>query len=221
MTKQTLDAQVRAKADAERYRQQQESEAELFKRQKEAEARLFEQEKAAEAVKRQAEAAKFAKEQEAAGISAVGKAEAEAIRAKALAEAEGIDKKAEAMAKYGQAAVVEMIMAALPEIARGVAEPLSKVDKITMYGEGNSAKLLSDIVNGTTQITEGFTAGMGIDLKAFLAGLLGGKLAAGEGKEGDTIIINPSPDAPVPKEKTPKTAPGAPDRPKDGSNQKK
>ena len=79
-----------------------------------------------------AEAQRFAKEQEAEGIAAVGKAEAEAIRAKALAEAEGIDKKAEAMKKYGEAAVVEMIMAALPEIARNVAEPLSKVDKITM-----------------------------------------------------------------------------------------
>ena len=189
VTKQTLDAQIRAKADAERYRQQQESEAELFKRQKEAEARLFEQERAAEAVKKQAEAEKFAREQEAAGIAAVGRAEAEAIRAKALAEAEGIDKKAEAMAKYGEAAIVEMVMAALPEIAKGVAEPLSKVDKITMYGEGNSAKLLSDIVNGTTQVTEGFTAGMGIDLKALLAGVLGGKLASGESQPGNTIII--------------------------------
>ena len=119
----------------------------------------------------------------------MGRAEAEAIRAKALAEAEGIDKKAEAMAKYGEAAIVEMVMAALPEIAKGVAEPLSKVDKITMYGEGNSAKLLSDIVNGTTQVTEGFTAGMGIDLKALLAGVLGGKLASGESQPGNTIII--------------------------------
>ena len=123
-----------------------------------------------------AEAEKFAREQEAAGIAAVGKAEAEAIRAKALAEAEGIDKKAEAMKKYGEAAVVEMIMAALPEIAKNVAEPLSKVDKITMYGEGNSAKLVGDIVNSTTQITEGISAGMGIDLKSILLGALGTKV---------------------------------------------
>ena len=67
-------------------------------------------------------------------------------------------------------------MAALPEIAKNVAEPLSKVDKITMYGEGNSAKLVGDIVNSTTQITEGISAGMGIDLKSLLMGALGGKL---------------------------------------------
>mgnify|MGYP003291417350 CR=1 FL=1 len=125
--------------------------------------------------KAEAEALRFAMEQEAEGIAAVGRAEAEAIRAKALAEAEGIDKKAEAMKKYGEAAVVEMIMAALPEIAKNVAEPLSKVDKITMYGEGNSAKLVGDIVNSTTQITEGISAGMGIDLKSLLLGALGTK----------------------------------------------
>ena len=176
--KQTLDAEIRAKADAERYRQEQEAEAELFKRQKDAEARRYEKEQEAEAEMKIAEAQKYAKEQEAEGIAAVGKAEAEAIRAKALAEAEGIDKKAEAMKKYGEAAVIEMVMAALPEIAKNVAEPLSKVDKITMYGEGNSAKLLADIVNGTTQVTEGISAGMGIDLKSLLAGVLGGKLAS-------------------------------------------
>ena len=160
VTKQTLDAEIRAKADAERYAAQQAAEADLYRRTKEAEAKKIERLREAE------------------GIRAVGEAEAEAIRLKALAEAEGIDKKAEAMKKYGEAAVIEMIMTALPEIAKNVAEPLSKVDKITMYGEGNSAKLLSDIVNGTTQVTEGISAGMGIDIKSLIMGALGGRIAA-------------------------------------------
>ncbi len=177
VAKQTLDAEIRAQADAERYRQEQEAQADLFKRQKEAEAQRYEQQQDAEAKKVQAEAVRFQKEQEAEGIRAIGAAEAEAIRAKATAEAEGIDRKAEAMQKYGQAAIVEMIMNALPLIAKNVAEPLSKVDKITMYGEGNNTKLLQDIVTGTTQVTEGLTQGMGLDLKALLAGILGGKIA--------------------------------------------
>ena len=115
------------------------------------------------------------------------RAEAEAIQARALAEAEGIDRKAEAMKKYGEAAIVEMVMQALPEIAKNVAEPLSRVDRITMYGEGNSAKLLGDIVNGTTQITEGFAAGMGLDIRSLLAGALGGRLATA-GAENPTVI---------------------------------
>lgn len=201
--KQKLEAEIRAKADAERYRQQQEAEADLFKRQKDAEAKRYEQEQAAEAERKIAEAQKFAKEQEAEGIAAVGKAEAEAIRAKALAEAEGIDKKAEAMKKYGEAAVIEMVMQALPEIARHVAEPLSKVDKITMYGEGNSAKLLEDIITGTTQVTEGITQGMGIDVKSLIAGMLGGKLAGGADKQ--PIIIQTPP--PADKAEDPPAAP--------------
>ena len=188
--RQKLDAEIRAKADAERYRQQQEAEADLFKRQKDAEAARYEQEQRAEAERKIAEAQKYAREQEAEGIAAVGKAEAEAIRAKALAEAEGIDKKAEAMKKYGDAAVIEMVMQTLPEIARHVAEPLSRVDKITMYGDGNSAKLLEDIITGTSQVTEGITQSMGIDVKALIAGMLGGKLAGGQDK---TIVIQNAP----------------------------
>ena len=194
--KSVLDAEIRAQADAERYRAEQQAEADLFKRQKEAEARLFEQKRAAEAKKAEAEAVKFAKEQEAAGIAAVGKAEAEAIRAKAVAEAEGIDKKAEAMKKYGEAAVIEMVMGALPEIAKNVAEPLSKVDKITMYGEGNSAKLLGDIINGTTQVTEGLTSGLGIDIKTLIAGALGAKLAEKQGEAPTVVVQTPAPPAP-------------------------
>jgi flotillin len=186
IAKQTLDAQIRAQADADRYRQEQEAQASLFKRQKEAEAKKFEQEQDAEAKRVQAEAMRFSREQEAAGIKATGLAEADAIRAKAMAEAEGIDRKAEAMKKYGQAAIIEMVMQALPDIAKNVAEPLSKVDKITMYGEGNSAKLLQDIINGTTQITEGLAQGMGIDIRALLAGIVGGKIAvSGDDKQSD------------------------------------
>ena len=191
--KRSLDASIRAKADADRYHAEQQAEARLFERKKEAEAKRFEQEQAAEAEKAKATAAKFAKMEEAEGIAAVGRAEAEAIKAKSVAEAEGIDKKAEAMKKYGEAAVVEMVMNALPEIAKNVAEPLSKVDKITMYGEGNSAKLLSDIVNGTTQVTEGVMQGVGIDLPAMLAGFLGGAVVNNKSTPAEVVIKTEAP----------------------------
>ena len=178
--KNALDAEVRAQADADLYRRQKEAEAQIFERQKEAEAR-----------KAEADAVKYTREQEAAGIAAVGAAEADVIKAKSIAEAEGIDKKAEAMKKYGEAAIVEMVMNALPEIAKNVAEPLSKVDKITMYGEGNSAKLLGDIVNGTTQVTEGIASGLGLDIRALLAGALGGRLvgSANTGTENSVAQV--------------------------------
>lgn len=81
------------------------------------------------------------------------------------------------MKKYGEAAVVEMIMNALPEIAKNVAAPLTNVDSITMYGEGNSTKLIEDIVSSTTQVSNGMLNGLGIDLRSLLAGFVGGKVA--------------------------------------------
>lgn len=132
-----LDATIKRQADAEKYRVQQESDASLYRRQKEAEAKKYEETQEAEARKIQAEAAKYTKEQEAEGIAAVGKAEAEAIQAKGVAEAEALERKAEAMKKYGQAAMMEMIVKALPEMAKEIAEPLKAIDKITIIDGGN------------------------------------------------------------------------------------
>lgn len=188
LTERSLEATVKKQADAERYAKQQEadaslyetqrnSEAQLFERQKNAEAEKFEREKEAEALKATAEAQKFAMEQEAEGIRSKGLAEAEAIRAKALAEAEGIQKKAEAMKQMGEAAILEMYFKAMPEIAKNVAEPLAKVDRITMYGDGNTSKLVKDIVGTMTQVTDGLKEAAGVDLQAVLSGFLGGRLA--------------------------------------------
>ena len=72
--------------------------------------------KEAEAKPAIAEANKFAQLQEAEAIRAKGEAEAQAIRAKLDAEAESLDKKAEAMKKYGEAAITEMLVKALPDM---------------------------------------------------------------------------------------------------------
>ncbi len=174
---QALDAQVKKKAEAEKFAKQQEADAQLYERQREAEAKKFETEKEAEAMKAQAEAQKYSMEQEAEGIRTKGLAEAEAIRAKAIAEAEGIEKKAEAMAKMGQAAVLEMYFQALPEVVKNAATPLANVDKITMYGDGNSAKLMKDVMSTVVQVTDGLKESTGVDLNAVLAGFLGGNIA--------------------------------------------
>lgn len=159
----TVNAQIaRAERDAELKKQ----EVEIARQRLDAEIRA------------KADADRYREEQQAQAELFKRQKEAEAIRAKATAEAEGIDKKAEAMKKYGEAAIIEMIMQALPEIAKNVAEPLSKVDKITMYGEGNSAKMLQDIINSTTQVTEGLAQGMGIDVKALLSSIVGAKIAS-------------------------------------------
>ncbi len=189
---QALDAQVKKKAEAEKFAKQQFADAQLYERQREAEAKKFETEKESEAMRAQADAKKYTMEQEAEGIRTRGVAEAEAIRAKAVAEAEGIEKKAEAMAKMGEAAVLEMYFKALPEVVKNAAEPLSNVDRITMYGDGNSAKLMKDVMGTVVQITDGLKESTGVDLQAVLSGFLAGKVATvssqNNSSAGDTQI---------------------------------
>lgn len=182
---QALDAQVKKKAEAERFAKQQQADAQLYERQREAEAKKFETEKEAEAMKAQAEAKKFTMEQEAEGIRTRGLAEAEAIRAKSVAEAEGIEKKAEAMAKMGEAAVLEMYFKALPDVVKNAAEPLKSVDKITMFGDGNSTKLIKDIMGTVVQVTDGLKESTGVDLTTVLSGFLAGKAATAVQKPAD------------------------------------
>ena len=78
----------------------------------------------------------------------------------------------------GEAAVLEMYFKALPEVVRNAAEPLAKVNKITMYGDGNSTKLMKDVMNTLNQVTDGLKESTGVDLNAVLSGFLGGSVAS-------------------------------------------
>ena len=168
---QQLAADIKAQADAEAYAAEKQAQAERMQRQQLADAELYEIQKDAEARKAQSEAEKFAQLQEAEAIEAKGKAEAEAIRLKLEAEADGLDKKADAMAKFQNAAVTEMIVKVLPEIATAVASPLANVDSITMYGEGNGGKMVGDIMTTMNQVTQG----MGLDVKELISATLTGR----------------------------------------------
>ena len=162
-----LDAEIKKQADALKYQSEKRAEADLIKRQKEADARQYEAIRAAEAKKAEAEALRYAMEQE-----------AEGIRAKGIADAEALEKKAEAQKKMGEASVLEMYLAALPEVVKNAAAPLAQTDKIVMYGEGNSSKLVRDVMNSSSQIMEGMKESTGIDLSSLLAGFVGGKAAS-------------------------------------------
>ena len=195
-----LEAEVKKTAEAKKYATQQEadarlyatqkqSEADLFERQKNAEAEKFEAEKnaeakvaqanaEAEAKKALAEAIKAQGEAEAAATKAKGEAEAAAIKAKAEAEAEGLMKKAEAMAAYGDAAKQDMQLQALkvyfeqlPAIAQAIGSGYANVDKIVMFGD-QSSKLSGNILNNVSQISEGLSESLGIDLKSALGSVM-------------------------------------------------
>lgn len=189
-----LEANIRKQAEAERYATEQKAEAELAKRQREAEASQFEQEREAVARKAQADADKFKAEQEAAGVKAKydaeaagiqarglaeaeaarakGLAEAEAIKAKGLAEAEAMEKRAEAYRKYNSAAIVEMMIKIMPEMASEIAKPLSQIDSINIYGTGDggsgAAQISGNMPVVMKQVFDTMSQATGVDLSEII-----------------------------------------------------
>lgn len=151
---QELNATVRKQADAGLYEQQRNAEAELYKKQKEAEAALIIAQKEAEAIRLK------------------GEAEAKAIEAKGKAEAAAMRQKADAYKEYGKAAVMDMLVGVLPEVAKSVAEPLGKIDKITIFGGGEGNTL--GAVGGNVPQAIGYAfdamkAATGVDMRDIVA----------------------------------------------------
>ncbi|HET8629173.1 MAG TPA: SPFH domain-containing protein [Thermomicrobiales bacterium] len=97
-----------------------------------------------------------------------GSAEAEIIRAKGESEAEAMQVKADAYANYNQAAILDRLLGSMPELARAMSEPLSKVDKITVVSTGGDGI-------GTNQVI-GDIARMIAQAPALFEGLTGMKL---------------------------------------------
>jgi flotillin len=130
------DAEVKKKADAERYSVEQAAEAAKARTMREADALKYriEAEAQAHAEQKRIEGMAIADADRARGM-----AEAEIIRAKGLAEAEAKEKLAEAFEKFGQAAVLDIVMKMLPELAGRVAAPIASIDKLTVVDTGNGA----------------------------------------------------------------------------------
>lgn len=200
----TLEAEIKKKADADKYAAQQDADAKAYAEQKRAEAELFEREKMAEAArieaekkaaadlalatskaeaqKRLAEAIETEGKAKAAAAQAQGLAEAEAIRAKAEAEAKGMLEKAEALKQYGDAAKQQMELDAikvlyeqLPAIAEAIGKGYNGAE-IHLIGN-DSGQLAGNMMANITQIVEGFKGSTGIDPTAFISGMLGAKVA--------------------------------------------
>ncbi len=152
-------------------------ELEIARREKELQASVI---KPADArkyqIKAEAEAEEYRIQAEAKGkaeaLRLEGETEAELMKKKGLAEAEAMMKKAQAWDKYNQAAVLEMYLNTLPELAKAVSEPLSKVDKIVVVGGGDkslgTSRITAQVAEVLAQMPEVVKSLTGLDLKKYL-----------------------------------------------------
>lgn len=178
---QKLNATIRKKADADRYAAEQQADAQMYTTRKHADAELYLRQQEAQATQSTADADAHATEVK-------GKAEGSAAQAKGVGEAEAIRAQGRAYNAMNNTYILaQQYIQILPDMVRAAAEPLTKVDHITMYGDGNSTKLVGDTVNSVSQLSEGLSQSLGIDLKALLnsmvAGHAAGSALSGKGSE--------------------------------------
>jgi flotillin len=105
-------------------------------------------------------------------IKARGAAEAEVIRMKGLAEAEAMRKKAESWSQYNEAAITELIVRVLPELARAVSEPLAKTERIVVVnadaGGAGVARIPADVARVVAQLPALVESLTGVKLEQLL-----------------------------------------------------
>ena len=156
-----LEATVKKPAEADKFKTQVDADASKYKTEVYAEAERIKRSKEAEGQSYAIKAEGLAKAE---AIKAAGLAEAEIIRAKGEAEAAAMMKKAEAYKMFNDAAMAQMVIEKLPEIAQAIAQPLSKTEKIIMIGDSGASKITKDITNVMAQLPETVKGITGIDL---------------------------------------------------------
>ena len=108
---------------------------------------------------------------EAAKVLAIGEAEAEVIKKKLLAEAEGLQRKAEAWKQFNEAAVINLVVDKMPELAQAFASQLAGIDKINIIEMGNGnghssgvGRVMGTVGGGMTAMLEMLKDQFGIDV---------------------------------------------------------
>ena len=172
-----LEATVVKAAEAERQRMETIATAERQRISLEAEGRATALRSQAAA---EAEAARVRGAAEAEAARLRGLAEAEVIRAKGEAEADAMRTKAAAYRDYNQAAVLDKVITNLPEVMRAMAEPLSKVDKISIVSTGGAnggnlgaSRITGDMVNIMAQVPALIQALTGMNVEEMMARIPG------------------------------------------------
>ena len=165
-----LEANVQKPADAERYKVETLATARKFQLETEAAGN-------ASAVKAtgfaQADVVKATGTAEAEANKARGLAEASVIEAQGLATAEAMRKKAESFKEYNQAAIIELIVRALPEIAGQISAPLAKTEKMFIINAGpgpggGASKLTGDVTAILSQLPPVLEALTGVKFEKLL-----------------------------------------------------
>jgi len=178
-----LDTEVRKPADAQRYRVEQEAEAARSAAVLAADARRQSTIAAAQAEAEQArltgEGTRSHRAALAEAVELEGRAEAAATLARGQAEAEAMLRKAEAFARYGEAAVLDLLVRVMPEVVAAASRPIGEIDKLTVISTDGATALTRAVANNVAQGLQLGTDLTGVNLSELLKNLGNSKSDSG------------------------------------------
>ena len=73
-----------------------------------------------------------------------GNAEAGIVLSKGEAEAKALALRAEAYRQFNEAAVIQTVLSMLPEIVRAAAEPMGRIDQLTVLSNDGASELVQE-----------------------------------------------------------------------------
>ncbi len=85
---------------------------------------------------------------------AKGLAQADIIKAQGFSEAEAMNKKADAWRQYNEAAIAQMFIEKLPEVASAVSAPLAKTERIVVISSGGDSHSAAGASRVTRDVTD-------------------------------------------------------------------
>src|ERR1700680_197127 len=117
-----------------------------------------------------------------------GGAEAQIVLTKGEAEAKALAMRADAYKQFNEAAIIQTVLAALPDIVRAAADPMGHIDSLTVMSADGASDIVKNATRAMIESTTAIKGLTGLDVPTLIGGALGRgfgeRLRTGDGAGG-------------------------------------
>jgi len=117
-----------------------------------------------------------------------GGAEAQIVLTKGEAEAKALAMRADAYKQFNEAAIIQTVLAALPEIVRAAAEPMGHINSLTVMSADGASDIVKNATRAMIESTTAIKGLTGLDVPSLIGGAMGRgfgeRLRTGDGERG-------------------------------------
>ena len=113
-----------------------------------------------------------------------GNAEAGIVLSKGEAEAKALALRADAYRQFNEAAVIQTVLSMLPEIVRAAAEPMGRIDQLTVLSNDGASELVRNTTRTVTEASATVKGLTGIDVPSLIGTAMGSRFGNGAASHG-------------------------------------